>query len=420
MRNATLASRTSPSYCYSPYERQRSPVKRSVLFRAAILSTLLVSVARAHPGSGLVVDREGRLYFVVIGQNYIMRVDTRGDLTTFVSDPRLRLPHHLVVDQDGNIYTASDHDGIVWKIAPDGTMMEYFSSRALWRERIAIVGQGGDPFTLDEAGNLYCIAYSPRPDQSRILRITPEGVASTIAGSGTGYADGVGQEAKFADLHFASMAWGPAGLLYVTDRTRVRTITPDGIVSTWAIRGGVELEYAMGITVDSVGNVYVADYAGHRVTKTTPGGETTTVLGRRRLFGPTGVAIGPAGETYVLDSEPFGTRVWKIGADGQVMLLASVRRNTAQLVLGAVVLLVFPLLLVLWLWQRKSRGGINAVVWSTIVGVLVVLTWLGAGALPSYSLRYVLPLRHVILIAFIATAVRAYLRGREAKSLVPT
>ncbi|VDA99012.1 FIG01132568: hypothetical protein, partial [Olavius algarvensis spirochete endosymbiont] len=74
-------------------------------------------------------------------------------------------------------------------------------------------------------GNVYVVDHG----NHRIRKITPEGVVSTLAGTGTrGHADGIGTEAQF--------------------------------------------DYPTGVAVDSEGNVYVADHGNHRIRKITPAG----------------------------------------------------------------------------------------------------------------------------------------------------
>ena len=161
-------------------------VKPSAALLVALLTLAVVAPLLAHPGSGLVVDRQGRVYFVLPGDSRIMRIDGAGNLTTFVSDPRLRLPHHLVMDAAGNIFVASDHDGIIWKITPAGELTEFFSSQDLWRARVAIVGNVGDPFTMDAAGNIYCLNLRRTGDQrgtSRILKVRQHQAGTSRAGA---------------------------------------------------------------------------------------------------------------------------------------------------------------------------------------------------------------------------------------------
>ena len=109
--------------------------------------------------------------------------------------------------------------------------------------------------------------------QTLIMRRTPGGDVSTFAGSAYGHADGKGTAAKFGSI--GGMAFGADGNLYLTDVPYVRRITMDGSVSTVAkdltattsedkaTSFGGSYGSLTGLSVDSSGNVFVAD-AGNR------------------------------------------------------------------------------------------------------------------------------------------------------------
>ena len=73
-------------------------------------------------------------------------------------------------------------------------------------------------------------------ENQRIRKITPEGIVSTLSGSGNrGAADGAAREAMF-DNPFG-VAVGPDGDVFVTEYPqhrsyRIRKISPDGLVKT--------------------------------------------------------------------------------------------------------------------------------------------------------------------------------------------
>ncbi len=71
-------------------------------------------------------------------------------------------------------------------------------------------------------------------DNHRILRVTPAGVISLIAGDGPGYRDGSGSNARFLNPH--GLAVDRDGTIYVADtgNSRIRVISPSGDVGTLA------------------------------------------------------------------------------------------------------------------------------------------------------------------------------------------
>jgi len=115
-------------------------------------------------------------------------------------------------------------------------------------------------------------------------------VVTTLAGSGKpGSADGTGTEASFSVP--SGVAVDENGNVYVADlaNNRIRKITAEGAVSTLAGDGkagaldgdGLTARFNVpfGVTVDSSGNVYVADRENNLIRKITPRGVVTTLAG---------------------------------------------------------------------------------------------------------------------------------------------
>lgn len=214
------------------------------------------------------------------------------------------------------------------------------SGSAGWVDGAAAQARFSDPFGLaiDRDGNVYA---ADAGENNRIRKITPEGVVSTLAGGPEGFADGTGAGAGF---HTPSgMAIDGAGNLFVADtgNNAIRKITPDGVVSTIGgtgvagyrdgKAGEAQFNGPVGVAVDKAGVVYVADTYNDRIRKITPDGMVGTFAGgapgyvdgtaaEARFDTPTSVVVDARGNLYVADTSNGALR--KLAPDGQVSTLA--------------------------------------------------------------------------------------------------
>ena len=140
--------------------------------------------------------------------------------------------------------------------------------------------------SLDSKGNIFVAGLN----NNLIRKITPEGVVTTFAGSGArGSLDGIGIAATFNGPSY--MAIDSLDNIYLTDinTNLIRKITPDAVVTTFAGSGtkattdgtgtAASFNSPWGITIDSNGNLFVSELAGHVIRKITPGAVVTTFAG---------------------------------------------------------------------------------------------------------------------------------------------
>ena len=255
-----------------------------------LASVLVTSAASAHEGWGIVVTRSGEIYVADIPADVVWRVSPNGKVEKVVTRKH---SHALVLDSAGNLYGTNPHFTLpirtVWRLTPDGQLTDIIPSP----ENFPL---GLQSFIMDEQGNMYSVSAPNRETRELLLlKRSPEGEITSLAGSMKGHADGTGREVKFMGID--GMAWGPSGDLFVTDGPYVRRVTRDGVVTTIAgpLTEPVWEEDLSGIAVDTNGDIYVADCASRRILKVTPAGAVSTFLHTGSLWTPTGVTVTPDG-----------------------------------------------------------------------------------------------------------------------------
>ncbi len=198
---------------------------------------------------------------------------------------------------------------------------------------------------VDASGNLYVTEGVA----CRIRKITPAGVISTIAGTGTCGNTGDGGAATSAQIYNPqAMTIGPDGSLYFSQETseRVRRITPAGIISTVAGTGtasttgdggaatAATLNGPRGLAFDAAGNLYIVTYIANRVRKVDTAGIITTFAGTgtasstgdggaatsATINNPRSVWVGPDGSVYI--TELTGCRIRRVTTAGTISTYA--------------------------------------------------------------------------------------------------
>src|SRR5215471_7535478 len=136
----------------------------------------------------------------------------------------LEMPQAVAADSNGTVYIADAGNGLLRKISK-GTIS-------------TVSGYSGYIYDLklDSAGNLYVAAGN------YAYKITPAGVISTIAGNGSTTTftgdGGPANSAGFSGIY--ALAIDNANNIYICDanNNRIRKVTPDGIVRTYAGMNG--------------------------------------------------------------------------------------------------------------------------------------------------------------------------------------
>ncbi len=299
------------------------------------LCAVRVDVAHAHPAWGIVVDRAGQIIFSDL--ETIWKLDAQGRLSVVRAGVTGRHVHELTLDEAGNLYGADisyrapEWISAVWRITPTGAFSYLITPTTNPPRGLSLI--------RDRASNTYFVEPNTAAQNSvTLLRRTPDGRISTLAGGRTGQADGQGAQAQFRALSYMTLA--PDGALYMIDGGALRRVTLDGAVSTIARdldkhapeekATGETYGGFMGLCVDAQGRVFVTDYPNRRVLQAQRDGRVSTALRARAPWAPAGVAVGRGGELYVLEigfvppRTYVGPRVRRLLADGRSDVLVEV------------------------------------------------------------------------------------------------
>ena len=308
--------------------------------------------------SAVTVDGIGNLYIADSGNHRIRKVSAfTGTISTIVgtggwgdsgdggpaTQAQLGYPEGVAVDGAGNLYIADFHNNRIRKVDAATGTISTIAGTGEWGDR----GDGGpatqaqlgypEGVAVDGAGNLY-ISDSRN---NRIRKVdAATGTISTIAGTGDWGYSGDGGPATQAQLGYPEgLTVDGVGNLYIANGRRVRKVeATTGTISTiagtgeWGYSGDggpapqAQLRYPSGLTVDGVGNVYIADGANYRIRKVDVCTGTINAIagtGEQGYSGDGGfataaklgyssdIAVGGNGNVYIADIENHRVRVLK-------------------------------------------------------------------------------------------------------------
>ncbi|MFY8034173.1 MAG: hypothetical protein ACOVMN_06610, partial [Flexibacteraceae bacterium] len=270
---------------------------------------------------------------------YLAGTGTSGLINGLVTSARFQIPVRVAFDGVGNIYVADWGTHVIRKVSPAGVVSTFAGSGTLgFANGVGTEASFNGPsgVAVDGVGNVY---VGDRENHC-IRKISPDGEVTTFAGSGTrGFADGAATSAQFNNP--TGVAFDGAGNLYVTDESnsRIRKISPAGVVTTIAGSGSrgstdgigtlARFSFPTGVCVDVAGNLYVADQIGLRIRKLSPVSCSTPTTPT-----VTGTASFCSGSSTVLTSSAATGNLWSTGETTQSITVTSAGNFTVRVTDG--------------------------------------------------------------------------------------
>jgi RHS repeat-associated protein len=322
------------------------------------------SAASVSDPHGIAVGADGSLYIADSANHRIRRVDADRIITTVAGNgpagysgdgglataAQLNYPIDIALGPDGSLYIADSGNSRIRKVTPDGIITT-----------VAGIGPGGfsadgRPATEVHLNRPYGLAVGPDSSLyiaefygNRVRRVGPDGMITTVAGTGASGFSGDGGPATAARLNIPiGLAVGRDGSLYIADHSnnRIRRVGLDGIITTIAGNGSIghggdggpatqaQFHNIRRIAIGPDGSLYIADsnygvfdyIRGQYVRRVRPDGIITTVAGsaiwgdggdggsatQARFGSIEGVAVGPDNNLYISDN--YFMRLRRVGA----------------------------------------------------------------------------------------------------------
>ena len=341
--------------------------------------------ANVYPTS-VAVDAVGNIFIADSENNRVRKVATNGIITTYAGNgddayggvasirpnPHVvpkALPHgtysgdggaatnaglyapaDVALDAHGNLFIADEENNRIRKVDTNGIITTVAGNGSA-----AYGGDGGaatnaslwnpSGVALDVAGNLFIADF----ENSVVRKVGTNGIITTVAGTnGFGFSGDGGMATNAALNGPSGVAVDAHGNLFIVDsgNERIRKVGTNGIITTYAGTntygfsgdGGQATNAILwnptGVSLDSTGNVFIADSSNNRIRKVGTNGIITTVAGtntagyfgnggpavKAGLDNPRGTVMDTHGNLFIADS--YNYRVRKVATTGIITTVA--------------------------------------------------------------------------------------------------
>jgi uncharacterized protein (TIGR03437 family) len=209
----------------------------------------------------------------------------------------------------------------LWAVIPASAQSTYQINTVAGSDSVGDNGPAGlaslvdaEGVCADAAGNIYVADAG----NNRVRRIDVFGNITTVAGNGAAGFSGDGGPATQAQLQQPyGITVDTAGNLYIADlgNNRIRKVSPNGIIATFP-NTTLTLNAPRNVAIDAAGDLYIAEFGGNRVLRVANNGVVTVVAGTgvagfdsesapataTRINAPAGMFIDSTGTLYFADS----------------------------------------------------------------------------------------------------------------------
>lgn len=242
--------------------------------------------ATFHSPSSVAVDHDNNIYVVDLDNHAIRKIDIKGNVTTLAGGlsvgnadglgkfAQFYYPYGITYSVDGNLYVTDQAYGLIRKVSLAGQVKTIAGSVNGHADGYGSQARFDYPrgITSDNDGILYVADWRGH----KIRKVDPTGNVTTIAGSKEGYQDGIALKARFKRPN--GIAFDDNGNIYVSEENnhKIRVISKGQVFTIAGSSSGyqngigdeVQFKFPRGIAIEGT-TIYIADMNNHRLRKGT-------------------------------------------------------------------------------------------------------------------------------------------------------